>query len=191
MDLYKSMPMLGVVNDNDIASVNCLYTNDVAFSKNCAMVFVAWRLENVYNSSNLAAGKDLSDCLYVVEESQYTYDGVMINNVSNCKSIYWSTSCVDCYFCYDLRGCNDCFMCSGLRNKNYFYKNIQYSKEEYKNILESYKLNTRSGYKKARMEFEDFSKNLPRKFAELRNCVNCSGSDMIRSKNTHLLQFLL
>ncbi len=184
IDLYKNTPVLGVINDNDIASVNCLYTNDVAFSKNCAMVFVAWRLENVFNSSNLAAGKDLSDCTYVVEESQYTYDGVLIDNVANSKSIYYSTSSVSCNFGYDLRGCNDCFMCFGLRNKKYYFKNQEYSKEQYKEILESYKLDTRDGYKKAKEEFKEFLKNKPRKFAELRNCTDCTGSDMVRSKNT-------
>lgn len=183
------MPVLGVVNDNDIASINCLYTNDVAFSKNCAMVFVAWRLENVFNSFHLGAGKDLSDCLYIAEESSYSYDGVMANNVSNCKSIYWSTSCVSCFFSYDLRGCSDCLMCFGLRNKKHFFKNKQYTKEEYKTIIESYKLHTRTGYKKAKEEFKEFIKKYPRKFAELRNCVNCSGSDMIRSKNTHHASF--
>jgi hypothetical protein len=189
IDLSKKIPILGVVNDNDIASINCLYTNDVAFSKNCAMVFVCWKLENVFNSSHLAAGKDLSDCLCIAEECSYTYDGVMINNVANCKSIYWSTSCLDCFFSYDLRGCSDCFMCFGLRNKKYFFKNKQYTKEEYKKILESYKLDTRTGYKKTKEEFKELIKKYPRKFAELRNCVNCSGSDMIRSKNTHHASF--
>lgn len=185
VEMYKNMPVLGIVNDNDIASINCLYTNDVAFSKNCSMVFTAWRLENVFNSSNLAAGKDLSDCMCVVEDSSYTYEGISIDNVANCKNIYWSSSCVNCYFGYDLRGCNDCFMCFGLRNKKYYFKNQKYTKEEYKNILDSYNLGTRSGYKNTKKEFEEFLKDKPRKFAELRNCVNCTGTDMIRSKNTH------
>ncbi len=189
VDLYKKIPVLGILNDNDIASINCLYTNDVAFSKNCSMVFVSWRLENVFNSSHLAAGKDLSDCMYVTEECQYVYDGVMIDNVANSKSIYWSSSCVQCYLGYDLRGCTDCFMCFGLRNKKYYFKNKQYEKEEYKQILDSYNLDTREGYNRAKKEFEEFLKDKPRKFAELRNCVNCSGGDMVRSKNTHHSSF--
>ncbi len=182
--LYKKIPVLGVINDNDIASVNCLYTNDVAFSKNCAMVFVAWRLENVYNSVSLAAGKDLSDCLGIAEESNHTYDGVMANGVSNCTSVYWCSSCVSCTLCYDCRGCSDCYMSSGLRNKKYYFKNELYSKDEYEKIIKSYALHTRNGYEKARTEFVEFTKTLPRKYAELRNCLDCTGSDMIRSKNT-------
>jgi len=187
--LNHKTPVLGIVNDNDIASVNCLYTNDVAFAKNCAMVFIAWRIENVFNSVSLAAGKDLSDCLGVAEESQYTYDGVMINGVSQCKSVYWCTSCINCVLCYDCRGSQDCFMSSGLRNKKYYFKNQQYSKEDYQEILESYKLNTRSGYARARKEFEEWVKPYPRKFAELQNSVQCTGSDIIRGKNTKSSSF--
>ncbi len=189
IDLYRRTPTLGVINDNDIASTNCLYTNDVAFSKNCAMVFIAWKLENVFNSVSLAAGKDLSDCFGIAEESQYTYDGAMANGVSNCKSVYWCTACINCAFCYDCRGCQDCFMSSGLRNKKYYFQNKQYSKEEYEKIIASYNLHTRIGYKRAKQEFGEFLQDKPRQYAELRNCVSCTGTDMIRSKNTKNAMF--
>lgn len=189
VELYHATPVLGIVNDNDIGSVNCLYTNDVAFAKNCAMTFIGWKMENVYNSVSLTGGKDLCDCLGVFDGTEFVYDGVMISNVSKCKSVYWCTSCIDCVLCYDLRGCQDCFMSSGLRNKKYYFKNQQYSKEEYNKILESYRLDTRSGYVKARAEFKEWIKAYPRKFAELQNSVNCTGADMIRSKNTKASSF--
>jgi hypothetical protein len=184
VELYHATPVLGIVNDNDIASINCMYTNDVAFAKNCSMVFIAWKVENVFNSVSLTGGKDLSDCLGVVEEAEFTYDGVMISSVSKCKSVYWCTSCIDCVLCYDLRGCQDCCMSSGLRNKKYYFKNQPYSKEEYEKIVASYQLDTRSGYEKAKEEFKEWVRNYPRKFAELQNSVGCTGTDMIRSKNT-------
>lgn len=183
VEVYKKTPALGIVNDNDIGSINCLYTNDFAFSKNCAMTFIAWRVENVFNSVSLSAGKDLSDCLGIMEECQYTYDAVMSGNVANSKSVYWCSSCVNCVLCYDCRGCQDCFMSSGLRNKKYFFKNKEYSKEEYENIIASYKLDTRTGYKKAKSDYINFVQTYPRKFTELRSSVNCSGSDIVRGKN--------
>ena len=183
VEMYRTMPVLGIVNDNDIGSINCMYTNDVAFAKNCAMVFVAWKVENVFNSMSLNAGKDLSDCLMVPEESQFSYDGIMINGVSNCRSVYWCTECIQCILCYDCRGCQDCFMSSGLRNKKYYFKNTQYTKEEYHTILDSCKLDTRTGYERAKKEFAEFVKSYPRKFAELQNSVNCTGSDIIHGKN--------
>ena len=184
VQLYHTTPVLGIVNDNDIGSVNCLYTNDVAFAKNCSMTFIGWKMENVFNSVSLTGGKDLGDCLGVIEEAEFVYDGVMISSVSKSKSVYWCTSCVDCVLCYDLRGCQDCFMSTGLRNKKYYFKNKQYSKEEYQAILASYELDTRSGYERAKKEFKEWVSTYPRKFAELQASINCTGTDMIRSKNT-------
>lgn len=189
VELYRKAPVLGVVNDDGIGSINCMYTNDLAFAKNCAMVFIAWHVENVFNSMSLNVGKDLSDCMLMPEESQYVYDGVMANGCSNCKSVYWCNACIGCNLCYDCRGCSDCFMSTGLRNKKYYFKNTQYTKEEYHTILDSYKLDTRSGYENAKKEFAEFVKSYPRKFAELQNSVNCTGSDIVRGKNTKSSNF--
>ncbi len=184
-NLLKSIPKLGIVNDEGIGSVNCLYNNDIAFSKNSAMCFVAWRMENCLYSMYINVAKDVCDCHCINEMSEFTYEGVVIDSVARSKYIYWSASCTDCFFGYDLRGCTDCFMCVGLRNKQHYFKNKKYTREEYNKIIESYKLETRSGAKKAKEEFADFIKDHPRKFADLRNCVNCTGAEMVRSKNTH------
>ena len=183
-NLLKNIPRLGVINDEGIASINCLYTNDCNFSKKCMMTFVTWRSENIFYSMYLNTGKDLCDCHGVIDTSEFTYEAVMIEQVNRSKFIYWSSSCTDCAFGYDLRGCTDCFMCFGLRNKQYYFKNQKYSREEYLQIVDSYKLNTRIGQEKAQKEFADFLKDKPRKFGELRNTSNCTGTDIVRAKNT-------
>ena len=188
-DLFVSIPKLGVVNDDGIGSVGCLYTNDLAFSKKCTMCFVCWRMENCMYSLYINTAKDICDCHEVTELCEFTYEGVMIDSVVRSKYIYWSSSCTDCMFVYDLRGCSDCFMCFGLRNKKYYFQNKQYSKEEYEAIVASYQLNTRTGNTKAKKEFGDFIRKYPRKFAELRNSVKCTGTDIIRGKNTRDANF--
>jgi hypothetical protein len=75
-------------------------------------------------------------------------------------------------------------MCFGLRNKQYYFKNKKYSHEDYQKIIDSYKLNTRTGQEKAQKEFEAFLRNKPRKFAEMRQAVASTGTDIHRSKNT-------
>lgn len=182
--LVKSIPRLGVINDDGIGSVNCLYNNDIGFSKNCTMCFVSWKMENCMNSFYLCMGKDLFDCHGVIDMCEFTYESVMVEQVNRSKFMYWSSACTDCVFGYDLRGCTDCFMCFGLRNKQYYFKNNKYSPEEYQKIINSYKLNTRAGQEKAKKEFQEFLKTKPRKFAEMRQAVGSSGTDIHRSKNT-------
>ena len=183
-ELFNSIPKLGVINDDGIGSVNSLYTNDLAFAKNCTMCFTAWKLENCLYSYYINGGKDLCDCHGVYEISEFSYECISIDSVARSKYLYWSMTCTDCVFGYDLRGCTDCFMCFGLRNKQFHFKNEKYSREEYKKILESYKLDSRDGIKKVKEEYADFIKDKPRKFAELRNSVNCTGTDILRGKNT-------
>lgn len=181
--LLNSMPLLGVINDDGIASVNCLYNNDIGFAKNCTMCFVAWKMENCLYSFYVNTGKDLVDCHCVTDTCEFTYEGNNIEQVNRSTYMYWSISCTDCHFGYDLRGCTDCFMCFGLRNKQYYFKNKPYTKEEYNTILQSYELHTKTGKNRAVKDFEEFLRDKPRKYADLRNTVNCTGTDINRSKN--------
>lgn len=191
IELHKKTPVLGIINDNDIASVNCLYTNDVAFSKNCSMVFIAWRLENVLYSTNLGSGRELCDCMCIDEQSEYSYESLSSSSISSCKNVYWCIQCVNCVFCYDCRGVQDSFMCFGLRNKKYHFKNVQYTPEEYKKIIAGYNLHTREGYKKAKSEYKEFISKCPRKFADIKNSVDCTGTDVIHGKNVKSSNFAI
>ncbi len=74
-------------------------------------------------------------------------------------------------------------MCSGLKNKKYCFKNEQFSKEEYENILKEYKLFTYSGYKKAEKEAIEFWKTIPPKPSWDTMSVDCTGSYVFFSKN--------
>ena len=183
-ELFRSIPKLGVVNDDGIASINSLYNNDIGFSKNCTMCFVAWHMENCHYSLYINGAKDLCDVHGVNEPCELVYEGVIIDAVARSKYVYWCASSTECIFGYDLRGCTNCFMCFGLRNKQYYFKNQKYSKEEYEKILSSYALDTRTGSKKAKKEFQEFLQKYPRKFAEQRNSVNCTGTELVRAKNT-------
>ena len=49
-ELMLKVPHMAVVNDDGIASLNCEYTHDFWFSKNCYMVFSGWYVENVMYS---------------------------------------------------------------------------------------------------------------------------------------------
>ena len=148
------------------------------------MCFVAWHMENCHYSLYINGAKDLCDVHGVNEPCELVYEGVIIDAVARSKYVYWCASSTECIFGYDLRGCTNCFMCFGLRNKQYYFKNQKYSKEEYEKILSSYALDTRTGSKKAKKEFQEFLQKYPRKFAEQRNSVNCTGTELVRAKNT-------
>lgn len=184
VELQHKVPALAMVNDNGIGSVNCEYTHDFAFSKNCYMTFVAWKMEDCAYNYYVINGKEIYDSLNCMGECENVYETVFTEKCYRCRFVYYSVACSDCAFSYDCRDCTDCFMCVGLRHKKYCFQNKQLSKDEYESVLASYHLDTHTGVQKAKSEFEPMLFRYPRRFAVLRNCVNCTGDSLIYGKNS-------
>ncbi len=184
-ELIGRVPHMSVVNDDGIASLNCEYTHDWWFSKNCYMAFSGWRVENVMYSFFILKGKDIVDCTNIMTEVGWLYESTntgrsyQLKYSNNCKA------CIDSQFLFDCINCSNCLMCTCLRGKKYNFKNQQYSKEEYEKILESYRLDTFSGVEKAQKEYSDFILKCQRRYARIFNSTeNCVGEDIFRCKNT-------
>ena len=182
-ELQNKVPTLALVNDDGIASVNCEYTQDFAFGKNCYMTFVAWRVEDCLYSVYLGEVKEIVDSMDVVDNCARVYESIQIGNSYGCRNVYYSSALTHCNFCYDCRDSSRCFLSIGLRHKQYCVKNEQYTKEEYDKIVASYRLDTWSGVRRAETEFLSFIRSYPRRFAYLRNCTNCTGDALINCKN--------
>lgn len=183
-EFILKVPHLALVNDNGTGSVNSEYTQDFSFAKNCYMVFIAWKVENVMYSYYLIAGKDMMDCLNVMSNSGWLYECIQPEECYRVKYSQFTVGCLDSQFLYDCRNCSNCFMCSGLRNGKYCFKNEQYSKEDYESILNKYKLGTFSGVENAQKEFGKFILRTPRRFAHIIHSFNSTGDLLLNAKNS-------
>jgi len=185
-ELQNKVPLLTLINDDGVMSVNCEYTQNVTFAKNCYMLSMSWHGEDCMYSYSVAGPETryVVDSLNIFFYSQFIYDSICLEHCYNCRNCYYSTGMADCLFCYDCKGCSDCFLCVNLRLKKYCIKNVQYTKEEYEKILRNYRLDTYSGTEKTRKEFLYFLTTQPRRFASIRNSVNCTGDGLLNCKNT-------
>jgi len=183
-ELMYKVPHMSIVNDDGIASLNCEYTHDVWFAKNCYMMFSGWHIENVMYSYFINAGKEIVDCFLGYSDTEYIYECINCNHCYRLKNSEWSRSCINSQFLYDCQDCSDCFMSTGLRHKKYYFKNKQYIKEEYEKILKEYKLDTASGVERAQKEYDEFILKYPRRYVWFKQCNNCLGDILSYSKNT-------
>jgi hypothetical protein len=183
-ELIQKVPHMALVNDDGIASLNCEYTHDWWFSKNCYMAFSGWYVENVMYSFFMDKGKDMMDCTNIRSKNEWLYECMIARNCYQLKYSQFNIACIDSQFLYYCKDCSDCFMCVNLVGKKYHYKNKEYSKEEYEKILGSYKLNTFSGIEKAQKEYDDFILEYPCKAVNNIQCVNCTGDVVSQSKNS-------
>ena len=184
-DLLRKVPRLAMDNDDGLLSTDCKYTNDFLLGKNCYLVIKAWKLEDVMYSFYVVNSKNLVDVCTSFGKDEGNYETVNTKQCYQCKFIVDSQSCIDCLYSYDLRNCSNCLLCSNIRGKKYCYKNKQYTKEEYEDMLKSYKLNTYSGSQKCFSEFNDLYKKSPKKSLRMINCENSLGDLLVNCKNCH------
>ena len=183
-ELIQKVPHMATVNDNDIASVNCEYTHDWWFSKNCYMCFSGWNVENIMYSFFLLTGKDMMDCMNIRSASNWMYECIHCPRAYQLKYSELGVGDINSAFVYDCWDCSDCFMCTGLRGKKYHFKNKQYTKEEYEKFLESYQLDTFSGVEKAKKEFDKLILQYPRRCSINFKSVDITGDLTTFSKNS-------
>ncbi len=180
-ELMNKVPRLSIINSN---SQNSVYTNFSSGNKNCYFTFGMFFDEEVHYSHY---GSHCQSCL----------DSLRI---SNCELCY---ECIDCEKCYELSfsqncqncntssflknciGCNNCFGCINLRNKEYYFMNKKYPKEEYLQKIKSLDIETFNKFQQMRQHFINFCDKFPHRFMIgnknqnvignfLYNCKNCS-----------------
>ncbi len=184
-ELLNNVPKLSTDTDDGYLSTNCMYTNDFGMSKNCYLVFKAWKLEDVMYSFYAVSSKDLMDVHTSFGKDEGNYETVNTEHCYHSRYIYDSRSCSDCVLCFDCRNCDSCFMCTGLRGKSYCFKNENVGKERYLEIIKEYKLNTYTGAEKAKKEFEPIMQKHPRKALRMVNCQDCLGDLVFNSHDCH------
>ncbi len=183
-ELAKEVPHMAIVNDDGIASLNCEYTHDWWFSKNCYMCLSGWYVDNVLYSFFIIAGKDIMDSMNIRSKNEWLYECNIVANSYRFKYGNYAIACIDCQFVKYAGNCQDCFMCVNIKDKKYFFKNKQYSKEDYEKILQSYRLDTYSGLEKAKKEFQEFLvENQTHRYAHVLKSERCTGDVISYSKN--------
>lgn len=177
--LWKIVPKVSLIY---IRSPGSEYTNISADNKNCYFIIESSNNEDAIHSYWIQECRDVLDTSFS-SKCELTYES---DDCYNSYKLLYSKGCHDCansYFLTDCKGCTDCIGCINLRNKSNYIFNEHYSKEEYEKIKNELNLNTYSGIEMFREKYKDFLKDKPRKFAEIVQAVNSTGSYMKNVKN--------
>lgn len=163
-------------------SVRTEYANFAADNKDCYMLIESSNNENCIHCYWVQVCKDNIDVSFSHRtELSYESDGCY-----DCYRIMYSRNCYDCrdsLFLRDCTNCSDCIASVNLRNKKYCIFNEQYTKEEYEQRKIALGLDTREGIEKVRTDFETFSLAQTRRFAEVQNAVDSTGTYLSNVKN--------
>lgn len=145
-------------HQNGTNNTNCDYSDDVWSSKNCYLARSMVDCEDLlYSYRNIKVKNSIDVGLCFSSERCFS----CLNCINSYRLFYSrdSKDCIDSHFLFDCRNCQNCFMCSNLRGKNYCIENIQYTKEEYKEKLKSFNLDSYSSITSFKKQFEKMLQN--------------------------------
>lgn len=181
-ELMQKTPKLAMMSDNGTGSENCEYTYDIAYGKNSYLVIGSWYFQDCLYGFQTNYDKDCIDN-YFVNESELMYNSLFCERCYNCQDCMQCEGSNDCIFGFDLKGCRDCLFSAGLRHKQYYIGNQPYSKEEYFKKKAALQLDSWEKREQHRQKFEEFLKKIPRRYANLPSCEDCTGDNIAHSKN--------
>jgi len=161
-----------------VHSDNCEFCNQIVNCSDCYLLFTSKGSKNCYYSQFCHDSFKCFDC-FNVEKCENCYECINVNNSYGCFLLKDSENCRDCWFGYGLVGCEDCIGSNNLKHKKYYVFNKEYSKEEYQRL----KLQLLNDFKITKEKFFNDITNFPHRFAQIKNCENCSGDVLRNSRN--------
>jgi hypothetical protein len=180
-DLVRAVPRPARSTESN---VNCDYSANIGFSKNCYLLFNSSKSEDCCYGNNVIYSKEC-------------FDGSHSEKCERCYELFWNESCyrthfssecqdsADVWFSKNCAGCQDCAGCVNLRKKKYCIFNEQYSREVYLEKFKELKLNTWTGISAMRKSAGDFFKKFPVKYLQGTSNVNVSGEYIQNSRNIY------
>jgi hypothetical protein len=181
-ELVKACPKPGIINDNETRSENSAYCQDTVSTKNCYLVVETGDARDSMYCHNVNGSVEVFDC-YQAIDSELVYEGINCQGLYNCSFLQNSENCADCFLGYDLKSCKNCFGCVNLRNKEYFFLNQKYTKEEYLQKIKEIKSGSWLVQEELINSFKTFRLKLPHRYANFRNCENCLGHNVFNCQN--------
>ncbi|MEK7564047.1 MAG: hypothetical protein AAB510_00560 [Patescibacteria group bacterium] len=180
-ELQHKVPRANLYQTNFISSEYCNYGKDL---KECYLLFGGINNERVSFANQLFDSRDSFDIAFSekIELSYEVFESTRSNKLFFSR---YSDDCVDSSYLVDCRNCISCFGCVGLVNKQYCVWNVQYSKEEYKKIMEELNTGSYEKHKENLNKLHELEIKVPKRYARIYKSVDSDGDNLSEVRNTH------
>lgn len=177
-ELCLKIPHVNLIQVNN---ENSPYTTGTGYCKNCYLINCSENTEDSYYGKLIQSSRDIMDASYVYD-SELCYQCFYIKKCYNCNYLSYSQNSIDCWFSENLKSCRNCFLCTNLDNKEYYFMNQSFSKEQYETKIKEF-LGSHSNVQKALKILENLRKKRIHKYANIVNCENSTGDFLTNCKN--------
>jgi hypothetical protein len=179
-ELMNKIPHLSLISSNN---ENCDFCNMVASSRNCYLIFGSTNCENCYYGNPYKC----IDCIdsLLLFNSELCYECMDSKNLYNCIYCQNCSNSNDLKFCFEVINSKNCLACIALNKKEFCILNKQYTKEEYKKIIEQTDFSDSRVIKEMYRQLNELKLIVPHKYYVGNNNENFSGNYIYNSKNCY------
>lgn len=179
--LFETVPYLP---RRVLTSENSEYCNQAWDEKNCYLCIGWQNSENCMYSTYEVMSKYVFDS-YAIVKSEIVYNSIHVFNSMKSFFSNYLLNCYNVWFGHDLKNCKNVLFGFWLTDKEYIYKDIQYTKEEWEKIFDTYKqkIKTINWVKELQKEFKEFVNLHPHKWVNNTNAENSIGTQINNTKN--------
>lgn len=179
-DLFVKVPKRALYNTKTEDSE---YVNYATECKNSYMSSIlSYNTENTYYSYWATSCVNNSDIMRS-EKAENSYFSYGLKDSYGCKYSVNLDNCRECYYSLNLSGCQNCILSNNLRNKQYYVRNKQVTKEEYKHELAALNMGSWQSFKKHYQEFLQMKNNAIVPFTKHVSCEDSTGDELTECKN--------
>ncbi|MFA6999652.1 MAG: hypothetical protein WC241_00895 [Candidatus Paceibacterota bacterium] len=179
--LQREVPRANLFRDNFVDSEYCNYGLDF---KQCYLLFGGKGNERVYFGNQVVDSHDSFDIAFS-EKIEFGYENFECGRSNNLFFSSYSVDCVNGYYLIDCRNCIDCFGCVGLVNKSHCIFNEQYTKDEYRDIIDNILPRSYKKHLENIKKVKELKLTIPHRYARIYKSVNSDGDDLTEARNTH------
>ncbi len=158
------------------------YANFIIGCRNVYLSYSIVNSESVYYSRSIDWSKESFDSLNC-RELEMCYGNV--DGARNYKShhLVRSRDCIESRFLFDCVNCQNCFMSTNLRNRQFVFRDKQYSKEEYQRKIREINFGSNRVLNEIRKECFELMSRALHKYANIVKTTNSTGNNIENCKN--------
>jgi hypothetical protein len=178
-ELLSKVPLQNLGNEN---CINSPYINHSQELKNCYFVYASHIAEDTSYSLGASRLKNCFDT-YKLQKSEQCYGAILSDSLYAVHFSYDCDNSLNSFFLRTCVNCQDCIGCINLRNKKYCILNEQYTKEEYSELKKELDFGSYKVLSDFEQKYQNFILKFPRGYASIIKSINCSGDNIMNSKN--------
>jgi len=174
-EFLRKVPVQALINMG-----NCINAEYSQYVFDCKNVYLSYSLtdsEDIYYARNVDTSRNVFDS-FIVKNVDSVYENIHCANNFNVFFAQFSSNCLDSWFLYDCINCTNCILCSNLRNKQYCFKNTQYTKNEFEKIKNDMITDNFDRFSEMQDEFHKLKQKAIHKFAEATSIQHATGDRM-------------